>query len=117
MQSITMEQKIISRRRRNGAAHSFFEWGFSLFRNSGDIRFAGEIGCNPLYPDLRSGSLPKGGHENIRDDKIVPQWGKMSEGQKGVIWQPGETISSGVYLVRATTNDGQQITKRIVYLK
>jgi len=41
----------------------------------------------------------------------------MSEGQKGVIWQPDEAISSGVYLVRATTDDGQQITKRIVYLK
>jgi len=63
------------------------------------------------------GVSPKGGHENISGDKIVPHRGKMSEGQKGVyIWQPDETISSGVYLVRATTVDGQ-ITKRIVYLK
>ncbi len=34
-----------------------------------------------------------------------------------VIWQPDETISSGIYLVRARTEDGDCITKRIVYLR
>ncbi len=33
------------------------------------------------------------------------------------IWQPDKSISSGIYLVRATTNDGRTTTKRIVYVK
>jgi len=33
------------------------------------------------------------------------------------IWTPSESISSGIYLIRATTKDGGTITKRIVYLK
>jgi len=33
------------------------------------------------------------------------------------IWHPNETISSGLYFVRATLNDGRTITKRIIYLK
>lgn len=33
------------------------------------------------------------------------------------IWQPDETISSGIYLVKTMTEDGQKITKRIVYLR
>jgi len=33
------------------------------------------------------------------------------------IWTPDKSIASGIYLVRATTQDGQTITKRIVYLK
>jgi len=32
-------------------------------------------------------------------------------------WCPDETISSGVYLIRAMTNDGQKITKKTAYLK
>ncbi len=72
----------------------------------------------PFTPTFGLGVSPKGGHENISGDEIVPYWGKMSEGQKGsYIWQPVESISSGVYLVRVTTNDGQQITRRIVYLR
>jgi len=33
------------------------------------------------------------------------------------IWTPDATISSGIYLVRAITEDGQTITKRVIYLK
>ncbi|MCD6501925.1 hypothetical protein J7L01_04935 [bacterium] len=33
------------------------------------------------------------------------------------IWRPDESISSGIYLVRARTIDGNCVTKRIVYLK
>ncbi|OQX89947.1 MAG: hypothetical protein B6D65_00510 [candidate division Zixibacteria bacterium 4484_93] len=33
------------------------------------------------------------------------------------IWQPDETIPSGIYLVRATMEDGKCITKHIAYLK
>jgi hypothetical protein len=35
---------------------------------------------------------------------------------RSVIWQPDETVSSGVYLVRITTKNSL-ITKRIIYLK
>jgi len=77
----------------------------------------GRLVATPFTPTFGRGVSPKGGHENTSDDEIVPHWGKMSEGQKGVIiWQPDETISSAVYLIRASTDDGQ-ITKRIVYLK
>jgi len=33
------------------------------------------------------------------------------------IWQPDESITSGIYLVRARTKDGGSVTKRIVYLR
>ena len=33
------------------------------------------------------------------------------------IWTPDKTVGSGVYLVKAMTEDGKQITKRIVYLR
>jgi len=33
------------------------------------------------------------------------------------IWQPDESIASGIYLVRARTDDGYCITKRIVYVR
>jgi len=32
-------------------------------------------------------------------------------------WMPGKNLGSGIYLVRATTKDGQSATKRIVYMK
>lgn len=33
------------------------------------------------------------------------------------VWRPAPSITSGVYLVRATSGDGESVTKRIVYLK
>ena len=36
---------------------------------------------------------------------------------QGVIWQPDESVPSGIYLVRAIFNDGRVASKRIVYLK
>jgi len=33
------------------------------------------------------------------------------------IWHPDESIKSGIYIVRAMTEDGRTIAKRIVYLK
>ena len=38
-------------------------------------------------------------------------------GHRTFIWRPDESISSGVYLVRATAGDEWTITKRIVYIK
>ena len=35
----------------------------------------------------------------------------------GLVWQPDEATTSGIYLVRAKIGDGQTATKRIVYLK
>ncbi len=51
----------------------------------------GRLIATPFTPTFGRGVSPKGGHENTSDDEIVPHWGKMSEGQKGVIWQPDET--------------------------
>jgi len=42
---------------------------------------------------------------------------EMSPISRTFIWQPDKTSASGIYLIRATTQDGQTITKRIVYLK
>ncbi len=48
---------------------------------------------------------------------VAKRQGVSASSQGIIIWNPSESISSGVYLVRATTDDGQQIAKRIVYLK
>ena len=42
---------------------------------------------------------------------------EMSEGQRVYVWQPDETIFSGIYLVRARTEDGRTASKRVVYLR
>ncbi|MCD6595755.1 T9SS type A sorting domain-containing protein, partial [bacterium] len=34
-----------------------------------------------------------------------------------VCWTPDETISSGIYFVKAKTDDGHSISKKIIYLK
>jgi uncharacterized delta-60 repeat protein len=65
-------------------------------------------------------SLIKGGKPDevpLNKGYVAKRQGVSASAQGVIIWQPDETISSGVYLVRATTDDGQQITKRIVYLK
>ena len=33
------------------------------------------------------------------------------------IWSPAASLPSGIYLVKATTQDGRQITKRIAYIR
>ena len=42
--------------------------------------------------------------------------GSPAEGPTPVIWQPGESIGSGVYLVRARIGD-ESISRKIVYMK
>ncbi len=45
-------------------------------------------------------------------------WEKVAKGRmRAFIWQPDESLPSGVYLVRATMEYGQTITKRIVLIK
>ena len=54
-------------------------------------------------------------------DSFVPlnkgDRGDVSASVGGIIWRPAQTIASGIYLVRATTEDGNCITKRIVYIQ
>ncbi|RKZ25551.1 hypothetical protein DRQ29_06145, partial [bacterium] len=82
-----------------------------------DLR--GNIVCK--IPSIPRSLSPQG----ERDDATV---GAGSEGEspspsgegyrmRGFTWTPDETISSGIYLVRATMSDGNYATKRIVYLK
>jgi len=64
-------------------------------------------------------SLIKGGKPDevpLNKGDVAKRQGVSTSAQGVYIWNPCETISSGVYLVRATTVVGQ-ITKRIVYLK
>ena len=80
-----------------------------------------------FYPSVAFGatSLIKGGKQFRASHGFIPlnkgdvakRQGVSASTQGVYIWQPDESISSGVYLVRATTDDGKQITKRIVYLK
>jgi hypothetical protein len=65
-------------------------------------------------------SLIKGGKPDevpINNGDVAKRQGVSASAQEVIIWQPDETISSGVYLVRATTAEGQQMIKRVVYLK
>jgi len=41
----------------------------------------------------------------------------MSQQNRTFIWHPAQTIASGLYLVRAKTQDGRTTTKRIVYIR
>ncbi len=71
----------------------------------------------PFARNCGRGVFPKGGHEDA-SEQIVPNRGKMSEGQKGVyVWRPDETIPGGVYLVRASIPGVWSATMRVVYLK
>jgi len=59
-------------------------------------------------------SAPKGAKIEIFDvegKKIM----ELSNGQR--IWTPNKEIGSGIYLVKATTKNGQSATKRIVFMK
>ena len=40
-----------------------------------------------------------------------------SQGKRTLIWQPDETIRSGVYIVKATMENGRQKVKRVVLVK
>ena len=40
-----------------------------------------------------------------------------SDARRIIIWHPDKTITSGIYFVRATINNGRIMTKQIVYLK
>ena len=42
---------------------------------------------------------------------------KQHKGREVYIWTPEKSVSSGIYFVRATMDDGKKIAKRIVYLK
>ncbi len=41
----------------------------------------------------------------------------LQDGARTFIWQPDQTIASGIYLVKARTEDGWTVTRRIVYLR
>ena len=69
------------------------------------------IGATSLIKEGKPDEVP------INKWDIAKRQGVSASSQGVIIWQPDESISSGVYLLRATTDDGQQITKRIVYLK
>ncbi|RKZ30773.1 hypothetical protein DRQ33_07625, partial [bacterium] len=41
----------------------------------------------------------------------------VSGASRRLIWQPAQSISTGVYFIEATTKDGLSATKKILYLK
>ena len=83
-----------------------------------------------VFDFVESTSLVKGGTDATtalvplnKGDVAQQQWGssplirEMSEGQRVYVWTPNESITSGVYLVRARTNNCNCITKKIVLIK
>jgi hypothetical protein len=68
------------------------------------------IGATSLFKGGKPEEVP------LNKGDVAKRQGVSASAQGVIIWQPDETISSGVYLVRATT-DEWQITKRVVYLK
>jgi len=43
--------------------------------------------------------------------------GKEGYARKSTDWCPAQSIASGIYFIRIETQNGQKITKRILYLK
>ena len=76
---------------------------------------------NVVYaPSIPRSLSPRGERDDatVWDGSESPSpWGEGFRMRGKYIWQPDKSIASGIYLVRATTEDGQTITKRIVYLK
>ena len=76
---------------------------------------------NVVYaPSIPRSLSPRGERDDatVWDGSESPSpWGEGFGMRGKYIWQPDKSIASGIYLVRATTKDGQTITKQIVYLK
>ena len=69
-----------------------------------DLR--GNVICHPPVSG-KAGAIPI----NKGDSEIVAPL------SRGIVWTPDASISSGVYLVKATMKNGATTTKRIVYLR
>ena len=51
------------------------------------------------------------------DPRVCPSPGRTHGcAPTDIVWRPGESITSGIYLVRAKIGD-KSLTKRVVYLK
>ncbi|MCD6417709.1 hypothetical protein J7M00_02870, partial [bacterium] len=83
-----------------------------------------DVGGNVVYeiPSIPRSLFPQG----ERDDAAI---GDGSDGQNPspsgegfrmrgqFIWKPDKSLASGIYLIRATTEDGQTITRRAILMK
>ena len=79
-----------------------------------------DVKGNVVYkPPLFSNSfLPEEKGEPMGAQSQSPSpWGEGYRMRGLFIWMPDKTVSSGIYLVRITSEDGLNQTKRIVYLK
>ncbi len=57
-------------------------------------------------------------NNSVGDGSPVPSSNERGDrAPTEIVWQPDESIGSGVYLIRAKMEDGQMASKRIVYLK
>jgi len=66
--------------------------------------------------DLQGNVVAGNGERFAKSDKQRPITDNRTQ-RTEFIWTPDESISSGIYLVRAITEDGSTETKRIVYLR
>ena len=64
--------------------------------------------------------LVKGDRNRASAKVSVGSWTNeqsVSGASRGFVWTPDKSVSSGIYFVGVKTNDGQKITKRMLYLK
>ena len=54
-------------------------------------------------------------HIIVRSSSVVEMRLVEMRGMREIIWHPDASISSGIYLIRATMKDGTTMTKLIVY--
>ena len=80
--------------------------------------------------DNRIISAPEGAEVKIWDIRGCRVWGigsvtdddaarpyTLNPVPCSVVWSPAASLPSGIYLVKATTQDGRTIWKRIVYIR
>ncbi len=76
---------------------------------------------NVVYetPSISRSLSPRGERDDLAvgDGSESPSPSGEGFRMRAFIWMPDKSIPSGIYLVRATTEDGQTITKRIVYVR
>ncbi len=92
----------------------------AIFPNPFNLSCAISIDCIGAYSDMPLQIEIYDIMGNVVANTMSEQGSMLPRSQttsRAFIWTPDKSISSGIYFVRARMNDGQAITKRIVYIR